>query len=80
MSRSSLERRFAKSAGRSIKSEINRVRLKRVKELLINSGYTLDRIADMVGFSHAEYMSRFFRKFVGMAPGQYRKEHSALAD
>ena len=80
MSRSSLERRFAKSAGRTIKGEINRVRLARLKDLLANSQFTLDRIANMLGFAHAEYMSRFFKKAIGMTPGQYRKEHSVVDD
>jgi len=76
VSRSTLERRFIKGVGRSIKSEINKVRIRRIKELLINTDYKLGAIANKVGFAHAEYMSVLFREAVGMTPGQYRKEHS----
>ena len=75
VSRSTLERRFIKGVGRSIKSEINKVRIRRIKELLINTDYKLGAIANKVGFAHAEYMSVLFREAVGMTPGQYRKEH-----
>jgi LacI family transcriptional regulator len=75
VSRSTLERRFIKGVGRSIKAEINKVRIRRIKELLINTDYKLGAIANKVGFAHAEYMSVLFREAVGVTPGQYRKEH-----
>jgi LacI family transcriptional regulator len=75
VSRSTLERRFIKGVGRSIKAEINKVRIRRIKELLINTDYKLGAIANKVGFAHAEYMSVLFRESVGVTPGQYRKEH-----
>jgi LacI family transcriptional regulator len=75
VSRSTLERRFVKGVGRSIKAEINKVRIRRIKELLINTDYKLGAIANKVGFAHAEYMSVLFREAVGVTPGQYRKEH-----
>ena len=73
LSRSTLERRFKRLVGRSIKAEINRHRLAHVKELLVTTDFPLGRIATLVGFSQAEYMIAFFRKSVGMTPGQYRK-------
>jgi LacI family transcriptional regulator len=80
ISRSTLERRFSATVGRSIKSEINRIRLLHLKELLSNTNYSLDKIARMVGFAHSEYMITFFKKAVGTTPGDYRKEHKVLSD
>jgi LacI family transcriptional regulator len=76
ISRSSLERRFAKVFDTSPKAEIIRIRLQRVKQLLIETDYALSHIARMTGFSHAEYMSALFRNKVGSTPGAYRRAQS----
>ena len=76
ISRSSLERRFAKVFDTSPKAEIIRVRLARVKQLLVETDYSLPIIADMTGFSHAEYMSALFRSKIGTTPGGYRRDHA----
>ncbi|MEM7394126.1 MAG: DNA-binding transcriptional regulator, partial [Verrucomicrobiota bacterium] len=52
LSRSSLERRMREAIGRSPKAEIQRVRFKRVTELLIDTDLTLADIAERVGFEH----------------------------
>ena len=76
ISRSSLERRFAKVFDTSPKAEIIRVRLARVKQLLIETDYSLPVVAEMTGFSHAEYMSALFRSKIGSTPGVYRRTHA----
>lgn len=72
LSRSTLERWFAKHLGRSINDEITRVRLDRVKELLITSDLPLGEIARLSGFNHVETMQRVFKSIVGQTPGSYR--------
>ena len=67
---------FMRGVGRTIKSEINRERIRRIKDLLTNTDYKLSTIADQVGFAHAEYMSVMFKEAVGMTPGAYRKKYS----
>jgi LacI family transcriptional regulator len=76
LSRSALERRFMRGVGRTIKTEINRERIRRIKDLLTNTDYKLSTIADRVGFSHAEYMSVMFKEGVGMTPGAYRRKYN----
>ncbi|MCG8583846.1 MAG: XylR family transcriptional regulator [Pirellulales bacterium] len=76
ISRSSLERRFSKVFDSSPKAEIIRIRLARVKQLLVETDYSLPIIADMTGFSHAEYMSALFRNKTGTTPGSYRRAQS----
>ncbi|MDX1564183.1 MAG: substrate-binding domain-containing protein, partial [Phycisphaeraceae bacterium] len=72
--RSSLERRFSASIGRTPKAEIVRVQIERVKQLLAATDYILPRIAELAGFKHPEYMSVVFKQKTGRTPGQYRKE------
>ena len=73
VSRSTLERWFLKHLGHSIKAEINRVKLERIKELLIAGDLSLVEIARLTGYSHVETMQRFFKNITGQAPGQYRR-------
>lgn len=73
LSRSVLERRFAQVLGTSPKAEILRVKLDRVCRLLTESDLSLAEVAQKTGFEHPEYMSRLFKKKMGMTPGDFRK-------
>ena len=73
LSRSVMERRFSQILGSSPKGEILRVRLGRVCQLLAESGLTLAAVAQLAGFDHPEYMSRLFKKKMGITPGEFRK-------
>ncbi|HUA39037.1 MAG TPA: DNA-binding transcriptional regulator [Candidatus Sulfopaludibacter sp.] len=72
MSRSSLDRRFIKILGRSPKDEILRVRLNRVKQLLAETDFPLSLIAEKTGFEHIEYLSRIFKKKIGITASHFR--------
>lgn len=74
LGRSSLERRFRKYLGRSPQAEINRVRIKRIHELLAETDLPLSRIAELVGYEHPEYLSVVFKRETGQTPGQYRRQ------
>lgn len=73
VSRATLERRFQNSLGHSPQEELRLVRLKRVKELLVDTNWTLARIADRAGFEHPEYMLVQFKRMVGQTPSQWRQ-------
>ena len=73
LSRSVLERRFSQLLGKSPKAEILRVQLDRVCRLLAESDLPISEVADKAGFEHPEYMSRLFKKKIGMTPGEFRK-------
>ena len=74
LSRSVLERRFSQILGISPKAEILRVRLDRVCRLLAESDLSLAEVAQKAGFEHPEYMSRLFKKKMGITPGEFRKQ------
>ena len=73
MSRSSLERSFRHHVGRSPQEEIRQVRFKRIKQLLGETDYTLERIAELTGYEHAEYLMVQFKRLTGQTPSQWRK-------
>lgn len=74
MHRATLKRRFEKLLGRSPKAEIMRLQLDRVKQLLRETDFTLDRIANLTGFRHPEYMSVLFKRKTDQTPGDYRRQ------
>jgi len=73
MSRRSLEKRFRQAVGRPPHMEIRRVQLERVKQLLIGSDYKLQKIAEVTGFSTAQYLAGIFHRTMKMTPGAWRR-------
>jgi LacI family transcriptional regulator len=73
MSRRSFEKRFRQSLGRPPHMEIRRVQLERVRQLLVGSDYKLQKIAEVTGFSSAQYLAGLFHRTMGMTPGSWRK-------
>jgi LacI family transcriptional regulator len=73
VSRSVLERGFRRHLGHSPHEEIRRVRLKRVKQLLTETDWPLERIAAAAGYEHPEYMMVQFKREVGMTPTEWRR-------
>ncbi|CAN5399809.1 DNA-binding transcriptional regulator [soil metagenome] len=72
-SRRALEKKFTTYLGKTPMDQVNEIRLRRIKKLLIETDFLLSDIASRVGFEYHEYMSRYFRKHTGMAPGQFRR-------
>ncbi|HYG73670.1 MAG TPA: DNA-binding transcriptional regulator [Planctomycetota bacterium] len=74
MSRSLFERRFKKALGRTPKTEILRLRVQRVKDLLAGSELSPRQIAQKTGFQNQEYMFAVFKRLTGATPQQFRKQ------
>jgi LacI family transcriptional regulator len=74
MSRASLQQRMKKVVGRTIHEEIERMRLSRVRELLVNSDMTIKQVARGTGFSSVQYMTRVFRNALGETPARFRSK------
>ncbi|MGB1125471.1 MAG: helix-turn-helix domain-containing protein [Phycisphaeraceae bacterium] len=75
-SRRTLERRFEEVVGRSVYSEVARLRAEYVKRYLLDTDQPLSAIARDCGFSSASHFTRFFSNVVGMTPSAYRKDQS----
>ena len=74
-SRRALEKKFRAATGRTPMEEVHEMRLRRIKQLLVETDYILPIIAEQSGFAYHEYMSRFFKKHTGITPGDYRKRY-----
>jgi len=74
-SRSTLERNFRKYLGKTPQVEIRDVQIQKIKQLLIETDYTLAHIAGLTGFEHPEYMAVVFKKSNGQTLNQYRQKY-----
>ena len=48
--------------------------------LLDDTNYSIEKIANSVGYDNALYFSRLFSKHVGMSPREYRKSKLFLCN
>lgn len=71
---STLERRIKALFGRSLKSEITRVRLDSAKLLLQETNLKVSQIAARSGFNEAKYFCEVFHNVEGVTPTAYRKQ------
>ncbi|WP_165280045.1 AraC family transcriptional regulator [Paenibacillus protaetiae] len=63
---------FKKATGQTIIEYIAKVRLREAKRLLAETDCTVAHIAGAVGYSNDIGFIRFFKKYEGITPGQYR--------
>jgi LacI family transcriptional regulator len=71
---STLERRIKALFGRSLKSEITRVRLESAKLLLQETNLKISQVASRTGFNESKYFCEVFRTVEGVTPSMYRKQ------
>ena len=76
MSRGSLQQRMKQVMGRTIHQEIQRVRLDRARDLLVNSDLAVKQVAKESGFASVQYMTRVFRAGTGETPASYRRRRT----
>jgi LacI family transcriptional regulator len=69
-----LERGFSRRLGHTPHEEIERVRFRRVEQLLRETNLSLASIADRTGFRHTEYLTVAFGRRHGMPPSAWRRD------
>lgn len=79
VSRRALEIRFRRAMDRTIRDEIQRVRLDRARRLLLESELPIPKVAESAGFGSASYLGQVFHREMGMTPARFRR-HSRTGD
>lgn len=77
LSRSTLKRRFASAANRTVRDAIQEARLKRATELLTNTNLPIGQVAQQAGFLHQEYFGAVFKAETGLTPFAFRRTHGS---
>ncbi|OQY34068.1 MAG: hypothetical protein B6241_06185 [Spirochaetaceae bacterium 4572_59] len=57
---------------------LNRNRIEKSKNLLLNSKFSLVEIAGMVGYEDQSYFTKVFKKIAGLSPGKYREKRGRI--
>lgn len=64
---------FSNYFGKSFTNYLIEIRMKKAKELLLESGHKIKQIAAMTGYRDANYFIRAFKKYYGYTPDEFRK-------
>lgn len=64
---------FKQHTGDSFVNYLNKFRIEKAKQLLLEPDLKIYQVADMVGFSSMPYFNRVFKNITGLAPNEYRK-------
>lgn len=70
-------RHFEQALGRTVFSEIKRLRIDHIKRLLLETDRSLEAIAGDCGFSSPSHFSRYFKADTAVSPSQFRKTSKA---
>lgn len=69
-------RMFKEKTGRNFKEYVDGLRIARAKRLLTETSLSVDQIALEVGYETTTSFYRLFKKYIGIAPGEYRQAQS----
>lgn len=67
-----LIRTFTAETGKSPGKFLQSIKLDNAKLMLQNRDYSIEMVADMVGYSGSNYFCKVFRRVTGESPGEYR--------
>ena len=75
VSRSQLFRCFQSVMGKSPKEYLTEYRIKQACHLLSDTSFSMNAIANSLGFDNSLYFSKAFHKAQGISPSEYRNGH-----
>ena len=64
---------FNQETGQSFNEYLNRLRIERAKQLLLQSSLLLVDVASLSGFEDQSYFTKVFKRVTGISPNKYRK-------
>ncbi|MDQ0230744.1 response regulator transcription factor [Metabacillus malikii] len=65
---------FKSYTGEYFNTYLDKVRIENAKRLL-EEGYKVYEVAEKIGYANVDYFHRKFKKYVGVSPSSFRKEH-----
>ena len=73
-SESYLSKLILKNTGKHFGEIVRELKMEQAKQLLLESGLTIEEIAERVGYESANQFSRAFKQYAGMTPLRFRKQ------
>jgi AraC-like DNA-binding protein len=77
-SREYLSRFFKKNMGMGVQEYINKMRIAKARELLVESDKNILEIASELGFADDKYFLKLFKRYEKITPGEYRRAYHKL--
>ncbi|HWT26970.1 MAG TPA: AraC family transcriptional regulator, partial [Mobilitalea sp.] len=71
-----LSRIFKEITGFTVNEYINIVRIKKARQHLENSEYSITEIAELIGYESITYFEKVFKKYMEVSPLRYRRKYS----
>lgn len=68
-----LQNKFREQLNRTASQEIQSMRTRRARELLLNSTYNITEISRVMNFHSPSHFSRFFKQHTGQSPAEFRQ-------
>lgn len=72
ISYSYLRRIVKEETGKSVNDYINKIRIEKMKDLLLTTDETINQVAKEVGYHNMQSVNRYFRKFEGITPKEFK--------
>lgn len=72
MSPNYFSKQFKKNTGINFSEYVSEKKIQKIKELLVQTNYNLDKISEIVGYSTPQYLINKFKLECGITPSQYR--------
>jgi AraC-like DNA-binding protein len=66
---------FKEEMGENLSSYLNRLRVEKAAEMLMDTGLSLSEIASSCGFEDQSWFSKIFKNYTGISPGRYRDQN-----
>jgi AraC-like DNA-binding protein/ligand-binding sensor protein len=66
---------FKEEMGENLSGYLNRLRVDRAGDMLIETNLSLSEIAVSCGFEDQSWFSKIFKNYTGMSPGKYREQN-----
>ncbi len=70
-----MNRVFRRDMGMTLVDFINRARIRRVEQYITQDGVTMEMAGSLVGISDTKYLSRLFRRYVGISVTEFRQTY-----
>jgi YesN/AraC family two-component response regulator len=72
ISYSYMRRLVREATGRSVLDNINQLRVREAKYLLLSTEKSVAEIAREMGYRNIQSLNRYFKKYEGFTPGEFR--------
>jgi len=67
---------FKKETGENFLEYVSKIRINKAKEFLKDTNLTIAAICEKVGYQDIAHFTRYFKKYTGLKPNEYRKLYS----